>query len=238
MVHIFFFWLHHGRSWWNDAKSRQKCIILQSLQVYWSLLLRSSLIVTANPWWRRQCVWHVGSSDYSTYFMAWDHHVVMVFCHGEGDRQSDTFVSNSHEGYNFIHCHVLPSWTFIAITHILCRFQSFIEICLQSYCMWGLLHCRLVEISLHSCICQGFGTASLAMYRGKGSCLSVFSNFWKCFRMGGDLLSPWQSKKNLASSFDSSCIPVGLIKTLLCWMMLDNIWCSQKLWARSDSWNK
>jgi hypothetical protein len=70
-VHFYFFC-----SWWKDVEFRQKCIILLSLQVYWSLLLRSSLVVTANPWWRRQWVWHVGSSDYSTDFMAWDHHVV------------------------------------------------------------------------------------------------------------------------------------------------------------------
>lgn len=170
---------------------------------------------------------------------------VMAVCHGEGDRQSDTFVSNSHKGYNFIHCHVLLSWTFIAITHFLCCFQSFVEIYLQSYCMWGLLHCRLVEISLHSLYMSGLLHCKLGnvwtnqMCRGKGSCLSFFSNFWKCLRMRGDLLlSPGQSKKKLASSFDSSCIPVGLIKTLLCWMMLHNIWCTQKLWARSDSWNK
>lgn len=87
---------------------------------------------------------------------------IMMLCHGEGDRQSDTFVSNSHKGYNFIHRHVLLLWTFIAINHFLCCFQSFVEVCLQSCCMWGLLHCRLVEISPQSCICQGFCTASLA----------------------------------------------------------------------------
>lgn len=110
----------------------------------------------------RQWVWYVGSSDYSADFIAWDHHVVSW--HGEGYRQSDTFVSNSHKGYNFVHCHVLLSWTFIAITHFLCCFQSFVEICPQSCSMWGLLHCSLVEISLQSCICQGVCTASLAMY--------------------------------------------------------------------------
>lgn len=142
---------------------------------------------------------------------------IMMLCHGEGDRQSDTFVSNSHKGYNFIHRHVLLLWTFIAITHFLCCFQSFVEICLQSCCMWGLLHCRLVEISPQSCICQGFCTASLATNEliikcvGENDPVCLFSNIWKCLRMGDLLLSPWQSKNNLASSFDSSCIPVGLI---------------------------
>lgn len=74
-VHLYFFWLHHGCSWWNDAESRQKCIVLQSLQVYWSLLLRSSLVVTANPWWET-----MGLICWEQWLLCWLHSLRSSCC--------------------------------------------------------------------------------------------------------------------------------------------------------------
>jgi hypothetical protein len=137
------------------------------------------------------------------HFMAWDHHVVSwQFVMVKVTDSLTPLWANSDKGYNFIHCNVLLSWTSIATTHFLCCFQSFVEICLQSCCMWGHLHCSLVEISWQSCICQGVYTASLAMYEliikcvGEKDPVCLFSAFFgNVFRMGGDLLSPWWGLK-------------------------------------------
>jgi len=82
----------------------------------------------------------------------------------------------------------------------------------------GLLHCKL-----------GNQWTDNQMCRGKRSCLSVFSNIWKCLRMGDLLLSPWQSKNNFLAHL---ILPVFLWD----WSKLCSAgWCSTTYVAARNS---